>query len=136
MPNHNNPAARKMEGSGAQPEAYSTMEPYYSEYSRMLRVPGEKEDSINVKNMKWAESYMAKLTLAPGVVQDATVMVEMDVVSGMDERKSQHPAATDADGDIEMSLPEEIEFSSRRKRKASHESGDSDIEINAPPCKK
>ncbi|EEB91055.1 hypothetical protein MPER_10654 [Moniliophthora perniciosa FA553] len=134
MPNHNNPATEKSNSSGAHPEAYSTMEPYYSEYSRMLRIPGEKEDNINVKNMKWAESHMAKLTLAPGAVQDATV--QMDVVSDVDQRKSQHLTAVDVDGDVEMLLPEEVELSSRRKRKASHESGDPDIEVNAPPCKK
>ncbi|KAK7049950.1 hypothetical protein VNI00_005380 [Paramarasmius palmivorus] len=134
--NQNVPASKlsTTDGDAAQPEAYSTVEPYYSEYSRMLRIPGEKDET---KNMKWAESHMANLTLAPrAVVEDTPVMVEMEVVSqtASGEPTSRDPSAMDVDADVEMSNG--MEYGSARKRKASDESGNPDIEIDAPPCKR
>ncbi|KAK1227145.1 hypothetical protein PQX77_009864, partial [Marasmius sp. AFHP31] len=48
--------------NGAQPEAYSNVEPYYSEYNRMLRIPASPPSTK--EKMKWAESHMESLSLA------------------------------------------------------------------------
>ncbi|KAL0578553.1 hypothetical protein V5O48_003454 [Marasmius crinis-equi] len=56
--------------NGAQPEAYSNVEPYYSEYNRMLRIPASPPTTK--EKMKWAESHLESLSLAKAEAQKST----------------------------------------------------------------
>ncbi|KAF9264375.1 hypothetical protein L218DRAFT_241034 [Marasmius fiardii PR-910] len=47
--------------NGAQPESYSNVEPYYSEFNRMLRIPASPPSTK--EKIKWAESHLETLSL-------------------------------------------------------------------------
>ncbi|KAG7095866.1 hypothetical protein E1B28_006558 [Marasmius oreades] len=81
--------------NGAQPEAYSNVEPYYSEFNRMLRIPSSPPSTK--EKMKWAESHLESLTLAKG--RDSSPHIPIP----------RHPPATlHAQDDIKMQLDREI----------------------------